>query len=197
MELNYYLNNINFGEAVLILGSNYNKNIKIKGDNVKQFLLQVATTSRVTKVIKMLGIDSELLDKVPNEVSNLEFVLINIAYQLLQGKELVINYMDIILNHKEEIFIKRLLIKLVKQYKIKLAIFTNNICFCFNLIDRVMIVKNKEIVNYLPPDYYNLELYNYIDMPDIINFVIRAQQRGKKLSNYLELSELIKGVYRL
>ncbi len=197
MELNYYFNNIGYGEAGLILGAEYNKSIEIKGDSVKQFLLQVATDNRVTKIVKMLGIDQSVLGSKPDDVSNLDTVLIKIGYQLLQGKELVLNYLDVMLNHKEEIYLKRLLIKLVHQYGIKLAVFTNKISFCFNLIDHIIIVQNKEIKKVLTNDFYNLEIYNYIDMPDIVNFVIRAKSKGKKLENYLEISELIKGIYRL
>ena len=197
MELNYYLNNIDYGEAALILGSEYNKDVKIKGDSIKQFLLQVATDRRISKIVKMLGIEQSVLEQKPDDVSNLDLALIKIAYQLLQGKELVLNHLDVLLNYKEEIYLKRLLIKLVHQYGIKLAIFTNNISFCFKLIDYIIIVQNQEIKKILSNNFYDLEIYKYIDMPDIINFVMRAKSRGKKLENYLEISELIKGIYRL
>ena len=197
MELNYYLNNIDYGEAVLILGSKYNKITKIKGDTIKGFLLQVATERRVSKVIKMVGIDESVLNKRPDEISNLDETLVIIAYQLLQSKDLVINYLDVLLNHKEEIYLKRLLSKLVHQYNIKLAIFTNNMSFCFDLVDRIIIVKDKEIIKYLSNDFYNLELYDYIDMPEIIRFVKDLQSKGIKIDNYLDIRELIKGIYRL
>ncbi len=197
MELNYYLSNIDYGEAVLILGSKYNKAIHIKGDTIKEFLLQVATDKRVIKVIKMVGIDESLLNKKPSEISNLDETLVILAYQLLQGKDLVINYLDVLLNYKEEKYLKTLLSKLVHQYKLKLAVFTNNMSFCFNLVDRIIIVKDKEIVKFIDNDFYNMELYQYIDIPEIIKFVIACKEKGKKLDNYLELSELIKGIYRL
>ena len=197
MELNYYLNNIDYGEAVLILGSKYNKTIKIKGDTVKEFLLQVSTDRRINKVIKMLGIDAELLNSSPLEISNLEETLVILAYQLLRGNDIVINYLDVLLNHKEEAYLKRLLSKLVHQYKIKLAVFTNNMSFCFHLVDRIIIVRDKEIIKFLSNDFYNIELYDYIDMPDIIRYVISLQAKGKKMDNYLDMSELLKGIYRL
>ena len=197
MELNYYLNNIDYGEAVLILGSKYNKSIKIKGENIKSFLLQVATERRISKVIKMLGISPDLLSKTSNSVSNLEETLVILAYQLLQGNDVVFNYLDVLLNYKEENYLKRVLSKLVHQYNVKLAIFTNNMEFCFNLVDRIIIVKNKEIIKYLSNDFYNLDLYEYIDMPEIIRFITSAQSKGKKIDKYLDLSELLKGIYRL
>ena len=197
MEIAYYLNNIDYGEAVLILGSKYNKSIKIKGTTVKEFLLQVATINRVLKAIRMVALEDDVLGKSPKDLSNLESTLVIIAYQLLKGKELVINYLDVLLNHKEEIYLKRLLGKLAHNYDVKIAIFTNNIEFCFGLVDRIILVKNKEIIKYKSNDYYDLEIYNYIDMPDIIKFVINSIQRGKKLDRYLDMSELIKGIYRI
>jgi hypothetical protein len=197
MEIGYYLNNIEYGEAALILGSRYNQKIKIKGDNIKEFLLQVATINKVNKVIKMLAIDEDTLDKHPRDISNLESTLIVLAYQLLKGKELVVNYLDVLLNYKEEIYLKRVLAKLAHNYDVKIAVFTNNIKFCFELIDKILIVKDKEIVSYLGNDFYNLEIYKYIDMPDIIDFIIRTNNRGIKLDKYLDLDELIKGIYRI
>ena len=197
MEIGYYLNNIEYGEAVLLLGSRYNGKIEIKGDNVKEFLLQVATTQKIEKVVKMLAIEKETLSKKPINLSNLENTLVILAYQLLKGKELVVNYLDVLLNYKEEIYLKRVLAKLAHSYNVKIAIFTNNIKFCFGLIDKILIVKDKEIVSYLDNDFYNLEIYKYIDMPEIIDFIIRTNNSGIKLDKYLDLDELIKGIYRI
>ena len=197
MELNYYLSNIEYGEAVLILGSKYNKEISIKGNTVKEFLLQVATERRIIQVIKMLGIQEDILNLNYNDLSNLDVALVVLAYQLLKGKDLVINFLDVLLNYKEEQYLKKVLNKLVHQYKVKLAVFTNNMNFCFHLIDRIIIVEDKEIKKYLSNDFYNLELYDYIDMPEIIRFVSILQAKGKKIDNYLDMSELIKGIYRL
>ena len=197
MEIGYYLNNIEYGEAVLLLGSRYNGKIEIKGDNVKEFLLQVATTQKVEKVVKMLAIEKETLSKKPINLSNLENTLVILAYQLLKGKELVVNYLDVLLNYKEEVYLKRVLAKLAHNYNVKIAIFTNNIKFCFGLIDKILIVKDKEIVSYLDNDFYNLEIYKYIDMPEIIDFIIRTNNSGIKLDKYLDLDELIKGIYRI
>ena len=36
----------------------------------------------------------------------------------------------------------------------------------------------------------------YIDIPDIVNFINLARNKGAKIDNYYELNELIKGVYR-
>ena len=123
MEIDYYLNNIEYGEAVLILGSRYNKRIEIKGTNIKEFLLHVATETKISKVRKMLNIEEETLKKSPRDITNLENTLVILAYQLLKGKELVVNYLDVLLNHKEEIYLKRVLAKLAHNYNVKIAIF--------------------------------------------------------------------------
>ena len=197
MEINYYLNNIEFGEIALVLNSRCNTKIDIKGSSVKEFLLYVATENKIAKALKMLSLDSSVLEKTPSQLTNLENTLVIIAYQLLQGKELVINYLDVLLNYKEETYVKKILIKLAHQYNVKIAIFTNNIKVCFNMIDKIILVKDKEIVDYLPNDFYNMEIYNYIEMPEIIRFVADNIMRGKNLDKYLELSELLKGIYRI
>ena len=198
MEMNYYLNNIEDKEIVLILNSSYNKQINIvSNDTIKENLLQIASEYRIIKVFNMLGIDKKILSLSIRDVSNLERVLIKIAYQLLKNKYLVLNYLDVTLNNKEKIYLKRLITKLAHEYNIKTIIYTNDIEFCFKLVDKIFITDNKEIKEILPNDFYNLKIYKYIDMPDIVSFVNKAQKNGKKLDNYIEVSELLKGIYRL
>ena len=197
MEMNYYLNNINDGEIVLILNSSYNKQINISKESIKSNLLQMASEYRIVKVFNMLGIDKKVLSLSIKDVSNLEKTLVKIAYQLLKNKYLILNYLDVTLNNKEKTYLKRLLNKLSHEYKIKTIIFTNDMEFCFKLVDKVFVTKDKEIKAIYFKDFYNLELYNYIDMPNIIEFVLRSQKKGKKLDNYIEVSELLKGIYRL
>ena len=77
MEMNYYLNNIEDKEIVLILNSPYNKQINIvSSDTIKENLLQMASEYRIIKVFNMLGIDKKILSLSIRDVSNLERVLI-------------------------------------------------------------------------------------------------------------------------
>lgn len=197
MEINYYLNNISDNEAALILNSNYNKKILIPSGNIKEYLLSVSNINKVNQVLKMLSINPNVLSKTEDELTELEKTLIKIGWQLLQYKYLVLYYSDTLLNKKEKTFLKKLINKLCHEYHIKVLIFTNDIKFCFNLVDKIIIVNNREISKIIPADYYNEEIFKYIDIPDIVTFVKSSQKIGKKLDNYIDISELLKGIYRL
>ena len=67
-----------------------------------------------------------------------------------------------------------------------------------DFVDKVIILENKEIAKTLTnKDFYNEDIFKYTDMPPIISFVKRCQKLGKKLDNYIDVSELLKGLYRL
>lgn len=195
MEINYYYNNIKDNEVALVLNSKYNKRYVINGESVRDYLLSVSNDRKVSKVLKMLGLDSSILNKRKNEIDNLEESLLIIAWQLLQNKYLVIYYLDSLLNYKEKIYLKRIISKIAHEYNIKTLVFTNDIKFCFNMIDKILIINDKQITAVLSNDFYNLKIYDYMDMPDIISFV--SSNKSKKLENYTDISELLKGIYRL
>ena len=45
-------------------------------------------------------------------------------------------------------------------------------------------------------DLYNEDLYKYIKCPKIISFIKMVKDKDINLSNYLDINELIKGIYR-
>lgn len=195
MEINYFLNNIKDNEIALVLNSNYNKKNTINTENIRDYLLAVSNENKVFKVLKMLGLDKSILNKKRNEINNLEESLLIIAWQLLQHKYLVLYYLDTLLNYKEKLYLKHIINKIAHEYNIKTLVFTNDIKFCFNMVDKILIINNKQIDRILSNDFYNLDIYNYIDIPDIISFV--SSNKNKKLENYIDVSELLKGIYRL
>ena len=44
--------------------------------------------------------------------------------------------------------------------------------------------------------FYNEDLYKYIKCPKIISFIKMVKDKDINLSNYLDINELIKGIYR-
>ncbi|MBQ9833663.1 MAG: hypothetical protein IJO33_00495 [Bacilli bacterium] len=198
MEINYYLNLASFGEIITLLNANHNKENKLPKVTLKEYLLAVASQEKILKVFKMLGIEEQVLEKHVNDLVSLEEKLIVLATQLLKGKEVILNYFEKGLNEKERIYLKRILRKLAHDYKVKVLVFTNDLEFMLDLVDKIIILENNEIVKTLTnKDFYNEDVFKYIDMPPIISFVKKCQKTGKKLDNYIDVSELLKGLYRL
>ena len=198
MEINYYLNLASFGEITTFLNANYNKENKLPKATLKECLLALASQEKILKVFKMLGIEEQVLEKHVIELVSLEEKLIILATQLLKGKEVILNYFEKGLNEKERIYLKRILRKLAHEYKVKILVFTNNLEFTLDFVDKIIILENKEVAKILTnKDFYNENIFKYIDMPPIISFVKKCQKLGKKLDNYTDVSELLKGLYRL
>lgn len=198
MEINYYLNLASFGEITTFLNAKYNKEKRLPTISLKEYLLALASQEKILKVFKMLGIEEQVLEKHVNDLLSLEEKLIVLATQLLKGKEVILNYFEKGLNEKERIYLKRILRKLAHDYKVKILVFTNDLEFMLDFVDKVIILENKEIAKTLTnKDFYNEDIFKYTDMPPIISFVKRCQKLGKKLDNYIDVSELLKGLYRL
>ena len=56
--------------------------------------------------------------------------------------------------------------------------------------------KGKVVVTGDKRDLYNEDLYKYIKCPKIIEFIKMVKDKDINLSNYLDINELIKGIYR-
>ena len=56
--------------------------------------------------------------------------------------------------------------------------------------------KGKVAVSGDKKDLYNEDLYKYIKCPKIISFIKMVKDKDINLSNYLDINELIKGIYR-
>lgn len=198
MGLNYYLNIAQYGEITLFLNAKYNIETKLESSLIKNQLLAISSKTKIEKVFKMLGIDQVVLEKNDDNITFLEEKLLMISKQLLVGKELTLNYLEKGLNEKERIYLKRIIKKLAHDYNLKVIIFTNDLEFLLDLIDKVIIIEGNNIKSTISnKDIYNQIIYQYIDMPDIIAFVKKCQNLGKRLDNYIDVSEVLKGLYRL
>ena len=65
----------------------------------------------------------------------------------------------------------------------------------FNLVDKVYVL-NKEIV-YETSDMFDKTLSKYIDLPKIVEFTNKSENKGIKINHYKELDELLKAIYRI
>ena len=65
----------------------------------------------------------------------------------------------------------------------------------FNLVDKVYVLSN-EIV-YETSDMFDKTLSKYIDLPKIVEFTNKSENKGIKINHYKELDELLKAIYRI
>ena len=65
----------------------------------------------------------------------------------------------------------------------------------FNLVDKVYVLSN-EIV-YETSDMFDKTLSKYMDLPKIVEFTNKSENKGIKINHYKELDELFKAIYRI
>ena len=56
-------------------------------------------------------------------------------------------------------------------------------------------MKDKKII-YVADDFYDDELYKYVNIPNIVDFIKFVNNDNKRLDNNIEIYELIKDIYR-
>ena len=98
------------------------------------------------------------------------------------------------LNGKELNYFKRLFDKMTSKYEKRIILFSKDINFLSTMCD-TFVIYDKKII-YQTNNIFDDRLYNYIDMPNIVKFIKLGYKKGALLSETVELSELIKDIYR-
>ena len=147
------------------------------------------------QALKMVGLSSQFIDKNLKDLTISELWKVELATKLHQKIIIVGNLFDS-LNHQDIEFTKKLLLKLSNEYNRKIIIIDNHVEVFFEVVKRIIVVKNHEQV-YETSDFYDDLLYQYVKMPKIVEFVKFINQSGIKLQNHTDIYELIKDIYRV
>ena len=99
--------------------------------------------------------------------------------------------------NKEFNYFKNLFKKMVTKYNKTIVFITSRLDRIMDIIDFILVVENKTVIMELSSDniYYD-KIYDYIDKPEIVEFVKLARKNHAKLEDYIDINELIKGIFR-
>ena len=142
----------------------------------------------------MVNLDESLIDKDINELTINELCKIDLMTKLSKDIIIVGNLSNC-LNYKDIEYMKKLFIKLNKDYNKKIVVIDEDINVFFNLTKDIFIMKNKEII-YETNDFFDDKLYEYVNMPKIIEFIKYVNKDKKRLDDTTDIYELIKDIYR-
>lgn len=161
---------------------------KLKNVNIKKIeeALKICLLTDNDKVKPLNGLSS-------NEVEKLE-----LAIKLLENREMIIlSDFEINFLNKEFNYFKNLFKKMVTKYNKTIVFITSRLDRIMDIIDFILVVENKTVIMELSSDniYYD-KIYDYIDKPEIIEFVKLARKNHAKLEDYIDINELIKGIFR-
>ena len=109
----------------------------------------------------------------------------------------IFDYYEKGFNYKDIDYLKKVLRRLKGNYGKNIIIVSDNIgAFLDTLDDYIIFHKGKIVLTGDKRDLYNEDLYKYIKCPKIIEFIKMVKDKDINLSNYLDINELIKGIYR-
>ena len=153
---------------------------------------------RIKDSLKMVGLDDSYLMRNPNELSTTEQKKLTFATALSYNPDfLIFEYYEKVFSFKEKQQLKQMLRVFKNRYNKTILLITDDVEFLFELVDNFIVINNGSVVfEGTNKSFYNEELYQYTDMPEIVEFIKYANEKGHKIENYTDLKELIKGIYR-
>ncbi len=171
-------------------------------DNFKENLKKYnyKTDKRILESLKIVGLDDSILNKKYYELKYIELKKVSLALILVYNPRVIIleNYSEG-LNNKDKNELIRLFRILKNKYKRIIILISKDTDFCYSisdyfyLLDKNGIVKqgNKTLIN-------NTELLNKLNLktPDIVKFINEYRKYNKEFSDYTNILDLIKAVYR-
>ena len=150
--------------------------------------------NNLSKALKMVGLTDDVIDKKLSDLTMSEVWKVELASKL-QKEMIIVGNMSTSLNAKEIDYMQKLFLKLNNNYHKKIVVIDNSMEVFINFVKKVYVIKNKEIV-YNTEDFFDKRLYDYTNMPKIVEFINYVNQDGKVLNNNTDIYELIKDIYR-
>lgn len=153
---------------------------------------------RPIDALKLVGLDESYYKRNPMNLSLSEQKKVMLASVLAYNpKTIIFDEFEKGLNFRDRKNLIRLIKMLKNKYKRTIIIISNDLNFMLDFVDYYYIFENGDVVfNCTKEDLYNKGVEKFIELPELVNFVLKAQNKGSKIPNYYELNELIKGVYR-
>ena len=148
--------------------------------------------------LKLVELNDSYLRRSFVTLSTTEIKRIQLALILFYNPLVyVFDYHEKGFNYKDIEYLKKVLKKLKSNYNKNIIIVSDNISYFLDTLDEYIIFnKGKVVVTGDKKDLYNEDLYKYIKCPKIISFIKMVKDKDINLSNYLDINELIKGIYR-
>jgi ABC-type multidrug transport system ATPase subunit len=153
---------------------------------------------KIQEALKICLLTDNDLNKPLNVLSSNEIEKLELTIKLLENREMIIlSDFEINFLNKELNYFKLLFKKMTTKYNKTIVFITNKLDKIMDIIDFILIVEDKKVILELSSkDIYYDKIYDYTDMPEIIGFVKLARKNHAKLDDYIDIKELIKGIYR-
>ena len=153
--------------------------------------------THIEQSLKIVGLNMDVMDKDPNCLSYTEQKRVLLASILSYNPEvIVLDNFDKGFSYRDKEYFKKLFLKLKNKYNKVIILLEKKVDFLFDLVDNIYVINKGEVVlSGTKKLFYNNKLYNYVEMPKIVEFT-NYVKREYKIVEYTDRNELIKELYR-
>ncbi|MDD4035958.1 MAG: ATP-binding cassette domain-containing protein [Bacilli bacterium] len=158
--------------------------------------------TRVEQALKMVGLNENILDKNPFELSNGEKRKVAIASSLIYNPQIIIlDEPTVGLDGRSQKTMINLIRQLKNKYNKTIIIISHDIDMLYKFVDNVVVLKDGEVLcqggKYEVLQNVELLRENNIGIPRVVQFCDKVYKtKNIKLGNYCEVNDLIKVIYR-
>lgn len=152
----------------------------------------------VVDSLVIAGLNEKFLDCDPNSLSYTEQKKLQLAKELSFNPSIIfVEGFDKHFSYREKDYFKKLFRKLKIKFNKTIILVASNIELFFDIVDRVFVIENGNLViNGDKNIFYKDEIYDYVEVPKIVEFTNYVNNLGYDINEYVDLKELIKELYR-
>ena len=187
---------LNMDTDVLFLESTVKKEITevLKGYHCRP----KDVNKHIVDSLKLVGLNEKYLDRDPNKLSSIEKKKVKLACIMSYNPEvLILNDFENGLSFKERDYFRKLFLKLKNNFGKTIILLSRKVEILFDFVDKIYVInKGKVALEGGQELFYDNKLYNYIDIPKIVEFTNFLHKEGHKINQYTDFKELIKELYR-
>lgn len=176
------------GNVIGVIADNY------KRDDFKDTLVSEIITKRIEETLKMVKLESSVLEKRFSDLSSRNKEKVILASKLHDKEIILVNFSEGLIKSDVDYF--KTLFRRVTKYNKKVILIDKNTELFLNCVDRIYVLEDDSI-KYETVDIFDKILELYVDLPKIVDFANRCEKVGVRLDHYTELDELMKAIYRI
>lgn len=156
---------------------------------------------KISFALKMLGLNEDIKNVNPNNISSGEKKILSIAISLITNpKVLVLEDPELYLDDYHKKSLIKIIKKIAKRYNKIVIIITSDVMFSYETCDNyILLNKGKIIKEACKKELINIDNeleISSLKTPEIINFINCAIKKNMCLNKTYDIKELMKDVYR-
>lgn len=175
-----------------ILNNGYRQNMNVQKYFEKNF--ENFSLSKFRDACKMVLLSETVLENNLKNLSKTEAKKLKFVEALLQHSEtLVFFHFEDGFYGKDRLYYQKLFLKLTKYGKSILCI-TDDVSFLFGMVSKFVLFEHQKY-RWID-DFYDDEIYQNIEMPEIISYIKYLNRKKIPMDHYIEIKEILKAIYR-